>query len=257
MQTRTTPRKKKNLVASKLTSPPHPPLREVVIETDDDNLSVGSSSTTSTSKRQYTLFPFELGKDLCEIVESNGGIATFGGSQQKLAHLLDEQPSLPFGSRSDKIRTTCRKKVYDWQRYHREGTYRKKVLDHYNVKSAEDRRKEAKKSASNPKKPILQPKVKPDDEDLVDAFKSLGISHTTPKSPIAPPIAPRTPPPKVVFASSHPSPSPLRSSSKSVAKMSAMSAMIAKGRPTKPKPWPSAKGEMPPPFTGKCHDQVP
>lgn len=254
-----TTQKTKNFVASKPLHQTTIPAEVHFTSLDDDNQSVGNASTSS-SKRSYSLFPFQQGLELCELIEANGGIATFGGTSQKLARLFDELPGLPFGVRGDPIRTTARKKVQDWQRYKREGTYKQKVLDHYGVKSSEERRKEARRAAADPTtpKPISQTKpfvdITEDIADITDSLKSLGVSHV-PKSPFAPPIVPQANHSKVVDQPSQPSPTQHPIPSIKSSTMSAMSALIAKGRPVKPTPWPSSQGEMPPRFTGKSNCQ--
>lgn len=106
-------------------------------------LTPASLKSTNSSSSRTALDP-EVQKELCEDIESAGGIAIFVGSDHRLSKLLnklvDNDPlkkelygSSGTDSTSANHRKRIRAKVFHWQSLFKEGKYEQKVLGRFAV----------------------------------------------------------------------------------------------------------------------------
>lgn len=104
-----------------------------------------ADSQTATPTRRERLSA-HIQKSLAELLESNGGIKSFRGSEQKLSNLLDrkaqdEGRNAIFGKRGDKIRRQLQLKVVKWRQKAEQGTYEADILSLYRVQAWRHRKK--------------------------------------------------------------------------------------------------------------------
>ena len=118
------------------------PIRRVLFASSDT--SVQGSTSSNTPRRTIEDTELHLWKQVAEDIEENGGIAKLAGSSQSLKRLLDKKNNPLYDRNGDKnIRKRIQSHVYRWQQWSLEGTYEKKVLDPFGVKSALRRQQEA------------------------------------------------------------------------------------------------------------------
>jgi hypothetical protein len=139
--------------ASGNTTPVRP---RVLFQRDDSSV---TSTTSNTPRKTADEAEHHLWKQVAEDIESAGGISLFAGSGHKLSALLNKKNNPLYDRGQDKkLRKRIQSHVYRWQQWNKEGTYEKKVLAQYKVKSALVRRQEAEAKARVTKRkrqPIL------------------------------------------------------------------------------------------------------
>eukprot|EP00980_Cylindrotheca_fusiformis_P016650 scaffold4993_cov73-Cylindrotheca_fusiformis.AAC.2 len=105
-------------------------------------LTPGSAKSNSSSSSRTELDP-EIQRELCEDIESEGGIELFAGKDHRLASLLDKKVKNDplkreiYGDSTtgavDLRRRKVRRKVHHWKQLFGEGNYDKKVLARFGV----------------------------------------------------------------------------------------------------------------------------
>lgn len=111
---------------------------------DADVVSVASTTSSSTARRHRESLPVHLLAQLCEDIETYGGIQKFSGSLHNLKFLLNhlaetqEDRRELYKEQRDPIRRRIQLKVYQWQKLEKQQ-YKQKVLDNFDVVAAENR----------------------------------------------------------------------------------------------------------------------
>jgi hypothetical protein len=263
--------KRRDRVASNLVSPTKPD-PTLVTTVDNDTQSITTTSTTgSTSSSKYQPFRDHEKKKIAELLESNGGVASFGGkNQQKLSILLDCIEGLPAGERGDKLRLKYQKQVYRWQKKEDKGTYKKDILDKYGVKSFAERTAAAKEKARQCRRqikvPVTPSKPRPNLQQSPSPHSSdsLGLTEAFEKVHIdSPTNHPRTPPPATIsidreLKTPSPLPSERKERNRSISNMSGGMIQYSNSnkagyvaRAVEPQPWKSKWNEDVPTNTSK------
>ena len=110
-------------------------------KTRSSTSSAGDSSRASSRSSRPGLDPF-VQKELAEVLESNGGIASFiDAPEHKLAQLLDEDVDT-FGKRASDLRVQVGKHRSRWIEHHKKGNCHSKVLSRWGVVAFEHRDKD-------------------------------------------------------------------------------------------------------------------
>jgi hypothetical protein len=131
--------------AASQNSPPTTP----VSQTANPPCTPASGKSNTSSSPRSEINP-EIQKELCEDIESEGGIDLFIGNDHRLAKVLDtliavdplkrELYGSSGGENTKNHRNRIRQKVLRWQHLHKQGKYDKKVLSRFGIVAAKHRK---------------------------------------------------------------------------------------------------------------------